>query len=433
MLLDRLLLLALILSSITVHGAFEVAASAATPVASPVAQAEGRLDLAAMALSEEDLPSEFRQRFFDNEGYTPADRIASIQFADSVSHEEIMATGITWFYSSTFQTDDNLHLIYVYLNEFATEADVEKGFAFFEDEQRFAVEGSESRDQPGPEAGGAPKETTVITYTDPTSASNNQHVLDATFRIGRVLAGVAAVSFGAASPPDPALVESLAARLAERIETVQAGEAPPGLDLTLPERMLPLFATWPWPGNSLEGHKSAEDFLGDLGPAAQFASDFENGYAVFASAGSANGGKVHDPPYIDIAVARFASADAALGVLDAAESFLRRHDGAAATREVIPSPQVTGADAIRAFRVDRPNISDPDSLHLVGTEIVLVQGNMLAAISVLVDADDLSATPEQADAIAIDLAGQQSECLQDSRGCGPVQIPEILTSVVTPS
>jgi hypothetical protein len=386
-----------------------------------------------MALSEEDLPSEFRQRFFDNEGYTPADRIAAIQLADMVSSEEIMATGIAWFYSSTFQTDDNLHLIYVYLSEFATAADVEKGFAFFEDEQRFASEGWESDDQAGPVAGSTPKETTVSTYTDPMFASNTEHDIDATFRVGRVLAGVAVISYGAAPPPEPALAESLAARLAARIEMVLAGEAPPGIDLSLPERMLPVFATWPWPGNSLEGHKSAEDFLGDMGSAAEFASHYESGYAVFASAGSTVEGKVHDPPYIDIAVARFASADAALGVLDAAESFLRRHDGAAATRLAIPSPQVSGADSVRAFRVDRPNMGDPDSLHLTGTEIVLVQGNVLVVISVLVDADDPLATPEQADAIALDLVGQQSACLQAEDVCGPIRIPEILTSVVSRS
>ena len=65
MLLARHMVLALTLLSITLRGASDVSASA-TPVASPVAQPEGRLDLAAMALSEEDLPSEFRQRFFKN-------------------------------------------------------------------------------------------------------------------------------------------------------------------------------------------------------------------------------------------------------------------------------------------------------------------------------------------------------------------------------
>jgi len=87
---------------------------------------------------------------------------------------------------------------------------------------------------------------------------------------------------------------------------VLAGQAPPGIDLGLPTRVLPLFETWPWPGNSLEGYKSADEFLGPRGAAAQFAADYRSGYTCFASVGSVPEVMVHTPPYIQVEVAEFA-------------------------------------------------------------------------------------------------------------------------------
>ena len=55
--------------------------------------------------------------------------------------------------------------------------------------------------------------------------------------------------------------------------------------LRLPGRVLPLFAAWPWPGNSLEGHKDAKEFLGPTGAPAAFALEYRAGYAAFAAAG----------------------------------------------------------------------------------------------------------------------------------------------------
>jgi hypothetical protein len=401
-------------------------------VGSPIATSGTRLDLAAMALDGADLPAGFRQRFFDNEGYTPGERIAAIQFGGTVSEAEIEATGVTWFYSSTFQTDDDTQMIYVYLNEFPDEDAVEAGFAFFEDESRLAYPGDDSRDEPGPVAGQVPKEITVGTFTDRADPARSERYVDATFRVDRVLAGVVVIAFGEAPAPESTLVESLAATLAERIEMVLAGQAPPDIDLTLPTRMLPLFETWPWPGNSLEGHKSATDVFGAGGPLARFGADYQSGYAAFASAGSAPGGMIHDPPYIDVAVARFASPASAMGVLEEAEALLQRHDGRPIARTEQPAPSMTGVEEVRLFSSDRPATGEPGSLHLIGSEVAFVQGPWLVVVSVQVDARDATTSPEQAEAIALDLAAQQRDCLGSETTCGPVRIPDVLTEPATP-
>ncbi len=140
----------------------------------------------------------------------------------------------------------------------------------------------------------------------------------------------------------------------------------------------------------------------------------------------------HDPPYIDVAVARFTSAEAALGVLESAEELPQRHGGAPVGRESITPPHVPGVDQVRAFHSDRPPLATVDSLNLLGTEIVFVQGSWLVVVAVQVEASDPAVSPEQTDAIASGLAEQQSECLHSTDPCGPVRVPEGLTEPATP-
>ena len=409
-----------------------VATPGTTPAATPVAAPGDRPDLAAMALVRDELPAGYRQRLFDNEGYTPADRFAAIQRGDTVPSAEILATGIGWFYSSTFQSADDRYFIDVYLSEFADEAAVGAGFDYFEDEARWAETGQTSRDEPGPAAGSAPKETTVGSFAKPFGVWAVQSYVDTTFRVGRVLAGVGMYAVGVAPAPEATLVEELSETLAGRIEMVLAGQAPPGIDLALPSRVLPLFAAWSWPGNSLEGHKDAEEFLGTSGAPAEFAAGYLSGYAVFASTGSAPPLLQHDPPYLDVAVARFATPTDALGVLAVAERLLQRHDGRPITRTEAAEPALAGVDAARAFRSERLPTDSPDSLYLNGAEVVLVTGSALIMVSVLVDADDPTMTVERAEAIALDLATQQVECLRADGPCGPVRTPAALETNATP-
>jgi len=414
------------------------AAQQATPAASPAAAptAGGRLDLAAMALDRGDLPAGYRLLHFDDEGYTPGDRVAVIQWGDEADStaEEMAATGIAWFYSSTFQTEDGSSWIYVYLHEYPSEAAVGAGFAYFEDEcvppDCGLTAGEELRDLPGPTAGETPKETTVGTSPDPGDPTQTRRFAVATFRVGRVLAGVEVATVGG-TPPESALVEDLAAKLARRIEAVLAGQAPPGIDPVLPTLMLPLFETWPWPGNSLEGHKGADEFLGSSGAPARFAADYRHGYTRFASAGSVAEVVTHTPPYVDVEVAEFGSPEVARAVLAVAEQLPQRHFGNPPARDPGPSPALPGVDGVRAFRTERPGLPDHGvpPLDLVGHEIVFALGPRLVVVHVQVDVQDRRVTPAGAEAVALDLAAQQADCLRASGPCGPVRVPTALAEL----
>jgi hypothetical protein len=246
-----------------------------------------------------------------------------------------------------------------------------------------------------------------------------------------VRAGVTVETLGDA-PPEPAPVEELAATLAGRIEAVLAGQAPPGVDLGLPTRMLPLFESWPWPGNSLEGYKSADEFLGPSGAVAGFAADYRGGYTRFASAGSVPEVMVHTPPYIQVEVAEFASPEASRGVLDVAEELPPRHAGSPATRTVAPSPALAGVDQVRAFHTSRIGPEDPPLPPLPGYELVFVLGSRLVVVTVEVDVPDRSAALVQAEVGAVALATQQADCLRGDKPCGPVQVPAALAVSATP-
>jgi len=409
-------------------------AEEAAPVASSV-PAPGHLNLAAMTLDQADLPAGYRQLRYDDEGYTPGDRMALIQVGDEAETAAIAATEIAWFYSSTFQAEDGSSSIYVYLEEYPSEEAVAAGFAYFEDEcappDCLTEGGMEVHDLPGPTAGEAPKETTVGSYPDWDDPTQTRRFVDASFRVGRVRAGVTVETLGDI-PPDPALVEELAATLAGRIEAVLAAQAPPGIDLGLPTRMLPLFETWPWPGNSLEGYKSADEFLGPRGAAAQFAADYRSGYARFASVGSVPEIMSHTPPYIQLEVAEFASPAAALRVLGVAEELPPRHAGSQPTRDAAPSPASLGVDQVRAFHTSRVGPEEPPLPPLPGYELVFALGSRLIVVTVEVDVPDRTAALAQAEAAAVALATQQADCLRADEPCGPVQVPAALAVSATP-
>jgi len=390
---------------------------------------EAGLDLAAMALDTGELPPGYQQTRFDDEGYTPGDRIAAIQFGDAVSAGELEPLEIAWYYSSTFFTGDESSWIYVYLSEFSTETAVEAGFDFFEDEERWASPSEESLDQAGPAAGESPKELTI--GSDEGSGLTLRSI-DATFRVDRVLAGVSVTTTGVEPALD--LVEELASTLEGRIEAVLAGESPAGVEPGLPQSTLGIFAAWPWPGNSLEGYKSAVDFLGSDGSPARFAADYLGGYARFASAGSVEEIVQHEPPYIDIEIAAFSTNEAALGVLQAASELPARHYGNPIVRTAAPEPSLSGVDAARAFHTVRPAVPGTvGSLNLTGYEVAFVLRSHFVKVTLQSDVLNTSLTLENLEASVLDLAAQQVDCRNGSVECGPARVPEPLANTGSPA
>ncbi|MBX3069524.1 MAG: hypothetical protein KF883_03350 [Thermomicrobiales bacterium] len=386
------------------------------------------LDLAAMALEQSDLPDGYRQHQFDNEGYTPGHRMAAIQFGDQIPVAELEPLGIVQFYSSTFFTDDETGSIYVYLTEFENEAAVQAGFDYFEDEGSSESATPESEDLAGPAAGEAPKEITIS--GDSQGASSWQFV-DATFRVDRILAGVMLLSD--AETPSVDLAEELAAALADRIETVLRGDAPGGVEPAVRAQSLKLFDTWPWPGNSLEGYKNAGEFLGAGEGLSQFSPDFLSGYTRFASAGSIERLIQHEPPYIDLAIALFASEEAAHGALEASAE-LPLHYSNPVFRTPEEDPAIEGVDAAVAFTLHRDPIEGvSDSFELIGYNVVFVSGSQLVSISILSDILNTKVSVDDLREIVLDLAAQQASCLMQDGECGGPEVPLALADVGAPA
>ncbi len=390
---------------------------------------ESMLDLAAMALEQGDLPAGYHQRRFDEEGYTPGHRMAAIQFGDQIPSAELEDLGIVRFYSSTFFSEDQSDQIYIYLTEYESDAAAHLGCDYFENESNFGFPSVESEDLPGPTAGASPKEITVSTDSRETTPF---YGVDATFRVGRVLAGVQAGSIE--GMPEVSFIEELATALEGRIATVHAGEAPEGVNFALSRMSLDLFGTWPWPGNSLEGYKSAEELLGADGGLPQFHSAYLGGYIRFASAGSVDTVVQHEPPYIDLLIAEFTDEESALGVLDASGELPTLHYTNVLTRTPVDAPSVEGADGVLAFAVHRDPIEDvADSFELAGYEVAFTVGTRVVTITVLGDVLDTRLSPEDLRAIALDLAEQQSSCLQESEECGSPAVPAPLLEIGLPA
>jgi hypothetical protein len=258
------------------------------------------------------------------------------------------------------------------------------------------------------------------------------HVLDATFRVDRILAGVTVSS--ALEAPATDLVETLANALAERIAMVLRGETPAGVDPAMRQLSLKLFATWPWPGNSLEGYKNAEEFLGADGGLPEFADDYIGGYARFASAGSVDRVVQHEPPYIDLVVAEFSTADAALGVLEASGELPTLHYGNPLSRTPVADPSIDGAGAAKAFVLHRDPLEGvADSFELTGYNVVFVAGTRLVTVSILSDVLNTDLQPEDLEATVLDLAAQQLTCLDQEADCGQPEVPSPLSGIGMPA
>jgi hypothetical protein len=103
-------------------------------------------------------------------------------------------------------------------------------------------------------------------------------------------------------------------------------------------------------------------------------------------------------------------------------------------REPAPEPALAGSDGVRAFSTERPPIpGTPDSLHLQGYEIAFVIDSTFVAITIQQDAGTTTLTTEGLAASALDLAGQQVDCLKRENECGPPSVPEPLSETGMPA
>jgi len=361
-----------------------------------------RADLAAMTLDSEDLPEDY---YFHNEQYIPGEAlVAGLQLADDAS-AALTESGLTWFYESTYTTADGSGQIRTYVSEYPDEAGAVAGFGVLEDEEALVGEGGELEDLDGPEVGEDPKEITVGSLPPNPGAEDDAPVLrsvDATFRVGTLIVGVAVETRDDAEP-DQALAEELAEVLATRVEDVLAGQAPATADPAVREALLQLDATL----SAREGYLTATDILGPIDPAETPYAEYESGYAQTLIVGE--GGT--ELPFVSLAVSSFSSEDGPLAVLGDADNL----QPAFTNIERVDDVQVEGADAAVGYRfASTPGgRSDNDSFR-----VLIIVGDRLATVDV-----QGATSAEVAEATALDLAGQQAECLQSDDPCGAGTIP----------
>jgi hypothetical protein len=356
-----------------------------------------RLDLAAMTLDGADLPSGYSYVF---ESYVPADQAASQLTDGAVSEEDLAATGFRWFYQSTYATADRVTSIRTYVEEYRDEAGARAGFALLEDETRVLPE-ADFEDFPASGIGEEPSEVSVGTLEAP-NGEETRHTVDATFRIDRLLAGVAIETTGT-EPPDRRMAEDLAARLAERVEIVLDGDAPEGIDLELPRLMLPVTDLTP---STVEGYLTSAERLGAVDPATGAVDAFGGSYLMTAILGDQSSDT--PGPFITLSLTSFASADVALAVLDQADQL-----PVIATGEPVEGLRVPNADAAKGFRFAFGSGTSPDSFR-----IVFVVDATLAVVEVWASASSQAET--------LDLSVQQATCLSAEPPCDTVRLPASL-------
>ena len=406
--------------------------------ATPTIASENPPDLAAMALSPEDVPA----GFFDDYGEW---WVPSAPFGELVLGEAA-PSGLEQVYQSFYFDPDQPAGIHSYLFLFASPRDAEAGLDMVEAVLRPPLpEGTVvgPTQAPGPDLGDGPSELTAVTYDTWEAGGPRVDVVAATFRRDRLVAGVSVERF--TDPPsagtplaDPAspvafdpAQEEMATRLAttvdERISVVLAGESPLGVDRTLSELMLPLDQLVEGPTPVLGGYKSGVDLLrcgvcGEENSLLPFAEDALGGFSRTVSVGPLVDGEPQ-PPFVSIAISTFTSPEVVQEVLEA----IRQTPNDRPTSGPVPrgdrtpveDPEIPGADGALAFHAALDAENPDAAVDSAGVTFVL--GDQLVTVDVQ---GGLSA--EAALAAAVDLATQQAACLDSGDRCDSVTVPPSL-------
>lgn len=359
-----------------------------------------RVDLAAIALASEDLPTGYALSF---EAYLSGDDISDYLLGGETSRDEIAAIGLRWYYESQYESADGLNRIRAYVEEYDSASAVEDGFDLLEDEERFSASGMSSVDQPGLDGiGEAPSEVTVITF-EATDESASGASIDATFRVGKLLVGVA-IDTTSTEPPDEDLLAELAARLEERARAVLGEDDLPGIEPGLALSLLHF-------GDALviqEGYVTLLESVAAEAPEA-VAETYESGYVRTVVLGMEV-----DPdlplPFVTVSASSFASESGALAYLSNAGTLTP----AASALERAEIERIPGTGAAVAFSYVNPfDGGSPDSFRIILT---------VDAVVLSVDVQGAKSLDE-ARAVALSLVEQQIPCIAEAVVCGTAALP----------
>jgi hypothetical protein len=347
------------------------------------------LDLAAMNLTSEEVPDGFS---LSGENYVAAQTIAENLSLDPAQTAELMDTGLIVAYASEYANEASGIAIRAYIEQFESGEGAAAGFDILEDESLSGPPGVEYADEPLEGVGDALGD--ITTYSRQARGSTpSLDGVDVTFRVDNFLAGVTIEAQGGAAPAKSDAV-SLSRVLEQRMRTALAGEELPGIDPTLPGRLLN-FNVPPL----LEGYMSASDAF----PAAssvELLRDYESGYTRATPLGQ--GGS--PLPLVRDAIVTFLSEDGPLAIISAGVEVQRPYE----QLERVDIAPIEGADAAAAFHFISPL---GEGKVIDSFRIFSVSGNYLILIDI-----QAAETEELARRLAFEFTEAQLTCL-DQGNC----------------
>jgi len=407
--------------------------------ATPSMSSGAPLDLAAIALAPGDVPA----GYFDDysEWWVPA-----TPFSELVLGGAAVPPGLERVYQSFYTESNGAAAIHNYLYEFASPEEATAGFEIVDAALRPPLpEGTVvgPTHAPGPDLGDDPGVLTVVTYDTWAAGGPRADVVAASFRRDRLVAGVAVEQYTDPPPAgtsaadsatpvalDPAqeqLATTLATTLDERITTVLAGQAPPGVDPALAELVLPLDQLADVPTPVFGGYKAGIDMLrcgicGEESSLLPFADDARGGFNRSIVLGGVVDGEP-EPPFVLLAVTAFTSPEVALAVLEVIRQAPNDRPTASpfprGQKTLVADPTIPEATAALAFYASLDEEDPTAPIDSAGVDFVV--GNWLVSVDV-----QGGSSADDALAAAIDLATQQAACLTAGGPCAAVMSPTSL-------
>ena len=356
-----------------------------------------RVDLAAIVLTSDDMPTGFA---LNAEAYTNAEVITSTLKDGPIPDALVDALDMRWYYQSEYRSADGESRIRSYAEEFGSDGAASAGFELLEDESLFAQTGVHIVDKPGYDFGEEPSEVTVSTIEASSDAPSGASI-DATFRVGRLLVGVA-IDTISTTPPDEELLEELAGVVAARARAVLDGEDVPGIDRGLVGQLLSFDDAI----SVQDGYVTLIDTVGAAAPQIAL-DDFVSGYLRVVALDTKATGEL-PLPIVTVMISNFSSESAALTMISSAQSLLPAFDELQKERlEPIP-----GTSAVIAFSFANPFESGSADSY----RILVVVGSTLITVDV-----EGAGSLENAESAALALLAQQIACFESA--CGPAELP----------
>jgi len=355
-----------------------------------------RAEMAAITLQRVSLPSGY---IFAGETFLTADQAAS----GDVSAQELTDAGFVSQYLSVYRDPDSGNQISSYVSAWTDADAATAGFALLEDETRTHPDGTFEDSDAG--VGEAPGETTAGSFPDPGDASVSISSVDTTFRMDRFLVGTSLQTTNG-TEPDGSIVSGLVGAIEARATAAVAGDSPEGTNLALARQAVPLFAVSPSLQTGFLGPQEVEQMYGLQGSAlGTLTSSWTDAIALGSDASA---------PYLAVGLTAFGTAEDAQAVIDQFADL---------------TPNIVGAEQVDGFELEGATASAGFTFPSAATEGDTPDSFRIAAIvETTLIVVDIQGAPsvEVAEAAAIDLAGNQLECIgQDS--CAVPTLPSELT------